>query len=136
MPVANHLRSTVAKTATVEARRGGNSCVRVSVRYGPRLSTLREARPERQSSLDKLGTTLSPVEGSKGGDAETRSNGYPLRIPALHRRLGIVGAGLAVVLIVPGSFTSTELARRGYDLSGDLHIQDKARAREDAVSRI
>ncbi len=39
---------------------------------------------------------------------------------AVHRRLGIVGALLAVALVVTGSFVVIEEARRGFDLSGDL----------------
>ena len=39
---------------------------------------------------------------------------------AVHRRLGIVGPVLAVVMIVLGYMTIIEEARRGYDLSGDL----------------
>ncbi len=39
---------------------------------------------------------------------------------AVHRRLGYAGAGLAVLMIVSGYFTTIEMARRGYDLSGDL----------------
>jgi len=39
---------------------------------------------------------------------------------AVHRRLGMIGPVLAVVLIVLGFLTTIETARRGYDLSGDL----------------
>lgn len=39
---------------------------------------------------------------------------------ALHRRLGCAGAVLAVLMVVSGYFTATAMARRGYDLSGDL----------------
>jgi hypothetical protein len=39
---------------------------------------------------------------------------------ALHRRLGIFGAMLAVAFIVVGCFTVIAHARRGLDLSGDL----------------
>jgi hypothetical protein len=39
---------------------------------------------------------------------------------AAHRRLGIVGPALAVVMIVLGYVVSIEESRRGYDLSGDL----------------
>ena len=39
---------------------------------------------------------------------------------ALHRLLGCVGAGLAVIMLVSGYFTTIAMARRGYDLSGDL----------------
>jgi hypothetical protein len=39
---------------------------------------------------------------------------------AVHRRLGMVAAGLAIVMIVLGYLASMELARRGHDLSGDL----------------
>jgi hypothetical protein len=38
----------------------------------------------------------------------------------LHRRLGYVGAGLAVLMVVSGYFTAIAMSRRGYDLSGDL----------------
>ena len=43
------------------------------------------------------------------------------RVP-LHRRLGIAAAFLAVVLAVLGYMTAVTMARRGFDLSGDLHI--------------
>jgi len=39
---------------------------------------------------------------------------------AVHRVLGCVGAGLAVIMLVSGYFTTIAMARRGYDLSGDL----------------
>ncbi|MGH9659313.1 MAG: hypothetical protein ACRD96_12270 [Bryobacteraceae bacterium] len=39
---------------------------------------------------------------------------------AVHRRVGIVGAVLAVVFVVVGYFTVVEQARRGFDLSGDI----------------
>lgn len=39
---------------------------------------------------------------------------------AVHRRLGYAGAGLAVLMLVSGYLTTIEMARRGYDLSGDL----------------
>ncbi len=39
---------------------------------------------------------------------------------AVHRVLGSFGAGLAVVMVVSGYFTTVAMARRGYDLSGDL----------------
>lgn len=39
---------------------------------------------------------------------------------AVHRRLGYVGLGLAVLLVVSGYFTAIAMARRGYDLSGDI----------------
>jgi hypothetical protein len=45
---------------------------------------------------------------------------------AVHRRLGIVGPMLAFVMIVLGHVMSIELARRGYDLSGDLQRFDTA----------
>jgi hypothetical protein len=38
-----------------------------------------------------------------------------------HRRLGYAGAVLAVLMIATGYFTSIAMARRGYDLSGDLN---------------
>ena len=37
-----------------------------------------------------------------------------------HRRLGYVGALLAVLMVVSGCFTTVAMGRRGYDLSGDL----------------
>jgi uncharacterized membrane protein YhaH (DUF805 family) len=40
-----------------------------------------------------------------------------------HRRLGQAAAFLAVALIVSGYITSTAMARRGFDLSGDLNAQ-------------
>jgi hypothetical protein len=39
---------------------------------------------------------------------------------ALHRRLGLLGAGMAAVMVVTGYFTTVTMVRRGYDLSGDL----------------
>lgn len=39
---------------------------------------------------------------------------------AVHRRLGYVGCGLAVLMLVSGYITTIDMARRGYDLSGDL----------------
>lgn len=41
---------------------------------------------------------------------------------AVHRRLGYVGALLAVCLVVSGFATTIAMGRRGFDLSGDLHI--------------
>jgi uncharacterized membrane protein YozB (DUF420 family) len=38
-----------------------------------------------------------------------------------HRRLGYLGAGLAVLMVVTGYATSIAMARRGFDLSGDLN---------------
>lgn len=38
----------------------------------------------------------------------------------LHRRLGYGGIGLALMMVVSGYFTATTMARRGFDLSGDL----------------
>ncbi|HKW65018.1 MAG TPA: hypothetical protein VJN89_20855, partial [Candidatus Acidoferrum sp.] len=43
------------------------------------------------------------------------------RVP-LHRQLGIAAAFLAVVLVVLGYMTTVTMGRRGFDLSGDLHI--------------
>lgn len=40
---------------------------------------------------------------------------------AAHRRLGYAGAGLAVVMVVSGYATAIAMARRGFDLSGDLN---------------
>jgi hypothetical protein len=42
------------------------------------------------------------------------------RRTAVHRRVGIIGPALAVVLIVVGYFATVEFGRRGYDLSGDV----------------
>ncbi len=39
---------------------------------------------------------------------------------AVHRRLGYVGCGLAALMLASGYVTTIEMARRGYDLSGDL----------------
>lgn len=44
------------------------------------------------------------------------------RIP-VHRRLGIAAAFLAIVLVVLGYRIAIIMARRGFDLSGDLHIE-------------
>jgi hypothetical protein len=38
----------------------------------------------------------------------------------VHRRLGYAGVGLAALMVVSGYFTAITMARRGYDLSGDL----------------
>lgn len=40
---------------------------------------------------------------------------------AAHRRLGYAGAGLAVLMVVFGYTTAITMARRGFDLSGDLN---------------
>lgn len=37
-----------------------------------------------------------------------------------HRKLGFLGAVLAIVMVVSGYLTAINMARRGYDLSGDL----------------
>lgn len=39
---------------------------------------------------------------------------------SLHRRLGYLGALLALLMVVSGYITAIAMARRGYDLSGDL----------------
>jgi uncharacterized membrane protein YozB (DUF420 family) len=39
---------------------------------------------------------------------------------AIHRHLGMIGAGLTVVFVVLGFFSVVEQARRGFDLSGDI----------------
>lgn len=39
---------------------------------------------------------------------------------ATHRRLGYAGGGLAVLMVVTGFGTAVAMARRGFDLSGDL----------------
>lgn len=39
---------------------------------------------------------------------------------ATHRRLGMAGAGLALLMLFSGYFTTIAMARRGYDLSGEL----------------
>jgi hypothetical protein len=39
----------------------------------------------------------------------------------MHRLLGMIGAGLAVLLVISGYFTSIAVAQRGFDLSGDLN---------------
>ena len=41
----------------------------------------------------------------------------------VHRRLGYLGAALALLMLVTGYFTAVSLARRGFDLSGDLRIE-------------
>jgi hypothetical protein len=38
----------------------------------------------------------------------------------IHRRLGVFGAGLAIVFVVLGFSSVVEQARRGFDLSGDI----------------
>lgn len=42
----------------------------------------------------------------------------------LHRRLGAASLVLAVLMVVTGYQTVIELTRRGFDLSGDLHLTD------------
>src|SRR5712692_552835 len=42
---------------------------------------------------------------------------------SVHRRLGTAAVLLAPVLIVLGYMTAIAMARRGFDLSGDLHIE-------------
>lgn len=44
------------------------------------------------------------------------------RIP-VHRRVGTAAALLAAILVVLGYLTAITMARRGFDLSGDLHIE-------------
>jgi hypothetical protein len=39
---------------------------------------------------------------------------------AVHQVLGCIGVGLATLMLVSGYSTTIEMARRGYDLSGDL----------------
>jgi hypothetical protein len=39
---------------------------------------------------------------------------------AVHRVLGYVGSGLAIIMLVSGYSTTIAMGRRGYDLSGDL----------------
>jgi uncharacterized membrane protein YozB (DUF420 family) len=41
-----------------------------------------------------------------------------------HRRLGFVGIGLAITFAVTGYAVAIAQTRRGFDLSGDLHIAD------------
>jgi len=43
---------------------------------------------------------------------------------ALHRSLGVASIALAALMIVTGYETTIELTRRGFDLSGDLHLRD------------
>ena len=43
---------------------------------------------------------------------------------SLHRRLGTVAMFLAPIMIVLGYMTAITMARRGFDLSGDLHIEE------------
>jgi hypothetical protein len=43
---------------------------------------------------------------------------------AVHRRLGATSTGLAILMVVTGYQTVVALTRRGYDLSGDLHLSD------------
>ena len=42
---------------------------------------------------------------------------------AVHRRLGIIAIGLAAIMIPVGYASAIAMARRGFDLSGDLNIQ-------------
>ena len=41
-----------------------------------------------------------------------------------HRRLGFVGVGLAIAFVITGYAVAIAQTRRGFDLSGDLHIAD------------
>jgi len=43
---------------------------------------------------------------------------------AIHRRLGVVAGFVAAALVISGYMTAMAMARRGIDLSGDLHIQN------------
>jgi hypothetical protein len=42
------------------------------------------------------------------------------RLMSLHQRLGYAGIVLAIAMVISGYTTVIEMARRGYDLSGDL----------------
>jgi hypothetical protein len=42
----------------------------------------------------------------------------------VHRRLGTAAALLAASMIISGYFVAVTMGRRGYDLSGDLHIEN------------
>jgi len=46
-----------------------------------------------------------------------------MRRTAIHRRLGIAAVLLALVMVVLGYMAAIAMARRGFDLSGDLQIQ-------------
>jgi hypothetical protein len=52
------------------------------------------------------------------------------RRTAIHRRLGVAGPLIAFAMIAVGSMTVIDLARRGYDLSGDIARAAGPRARE------
>lgn len=41
-----------------------------------------------------------------------------------HRRVGFVGVGLAIAFVITGYAVAIAQTRRGFDLSGDLHIAD------------
>ena len=43
---------------------------------------------------------------------------------ALHRRLGLAAIGIATLMVLSGYQTVIELMKRGFDLSGDLHLSD------------
>jgi hypothetical protein len=47
---------------------------------------------------------------------------------AMHRRLGVTGAFLLALMIPLGYVTTIEMVRRGFDLSGDQHIDHYAHA--------
>ena len=52
--------------------------------------------------------------------ASVKTQSIATRRIAIHRRLGMIGAALAVMLVVLGFFSVVEQARRGFDLSGDI----------------
>ena len=41
-----------------------------------------------------------------------------------HRRLGFLGVGLAIAFVITGYAAAIAQTRRGFDLSGDLHVAD------------
>jgi hypothetical protein len=41
-----------------------------------------------------------------------------------HRRLGFVGVSLAIAFVITGYLVAIAQTRRGFDLSGDLHVSD------------
>ncbi len=55
---------------------------------------------------------------------------------AVHRRMGMVGASLALVFVMTGYFTVIEQARRGFDLSGDISRLAPAGAPPDPAATV
>src|SRR5262245_21273268 len=87
-----------------------------AVGFGP--SILHQSR--RNATITRLATAHGIVTGAWLLLFLIQATLVATRRTAVHRRLGIVGPVLAVVMIVVGCLTIIEFGRRGYDLSGDV----------------